>query len=123
MDPRLKEFVTLFNDRSFFEAHEILELLWLESKGKEKDFYKGLIQCAAAFVHHQRGNPKGAQKLYQRANGYLKSYLPRFGGINTEKLMVQVRDFFETNGDNSTDTPKIEFVKSEYRTRKSEPQK
>ncbi len=110
MDQRLKDFVTLFNDRSFFEAHEVLELLWLETEGREKDFYKGLIQCAAAFVHHQRGNPKGAQKLYQRANSYLKSYLPHFGGINTEKLASEFQDFFETNRDTSTDTPQIEFL-------------
>ena len=109
MDPRLKEFVILFNNKSFFEAHEVLELLWLETEGQEKDFYKGLIQCAAAFVHHQRGNPNGAKKLYQRANGYLQSYLPQYGGIDTQKLLTQFQDFFEgTPG--SEILPQIEFL-------------
>ena len=111
MDPRLEAFVMLFNSKSFFEAHEVLELLWLETKGKERDFYKGLIQYAAAFVHYQRGNPKGAQKLYRRADGYLGSYLPHHSGINTEKLMVQVRDFFETDPEANSDVlPQIEFL-------------
>ncbi len=111
MDQRLEAFVVLFNNRKFFEAHEVLELLWLETEGKEKDFYKGLIQCAAAFVHHQRGNPRGAHKLYQRANNYLKSYLPHYGGINSEKLMVQVRNFFETDPEANSDVlPQIEFL-------------
>jgi len=111
MDPRLEAFVVLFNNEKFFEAHEVLELLWLETEGTERDFYKGLIQCAAAFVHHQRGNPKGAEKLYQRANGYLQSYLPGSGGINTEKLLRQFQHFFETDRNvSSAVLPRIEFL-------------
>jgi hypothetical protein len=42
-----------FNGGDYYEAHDVLEELWL-AEGKEGqgyDFYKGLIQIAGAFVH------------------------------------------------------------------------
>jgi hypothetical protein len=94
MDQRLKEFIELFNRKEFFEAHEVLEDLWVESEGEEKDFYKGLIQCAVAFVHLDRNNFKGATKLHRTACGYLTHYLPEYAEIDTEHLLEQFETFF-----------------------------
>lgn len=94
MDERLKEFIDLFNRKDFFEAHEVLEDLWIETEGEEKDFYKGLIQCAVAFVHLDRNNDKGAMKLFGTACGYLNHYLPDYCEINTESLLEQFESFF-----------------------------
>lgn len=94
MEPRLQEFIRLFNDKEFFEAHETLESLWIETEGPEKDFYKGLIQCAVAFVHLERGNYKGARKLFRTACRYLEGYLPDHGGIHTEQLLEDFEEFF-----------------------------
>jgi predicted metal-dependent hydrolase len=55
--------IALFNARKFFEAHEAWEELWLIEPEPEKTFLQGLIQLAAAFHHHGRGNPRGAQSL------------------------------------------------------------
>ena len=55
LDPRYLAFFQCFNDEHFFEAHEVLEPLWLEERGRPKAaFYKGLIQLAGAFVHLQK---------------------------------------------------------------------
>ena len=70
------EFISLFNRGKFFEAHEVLELLWRREKGGERDFYHGLIQIAAAFVHIQKGTPEGGKKLLVTATQYLEKYLP-----------------------------------------------
>jgi hypothetical protein len=111
IDPRLKEFVRLFNEEKFFDAHEVLEDLWLETEGELKDFYKGLIQCAVAFVHLQRGNLRGAIKLYTTASGYLRRYLPECEQINTEKLMNEFVAFFSRETlDRSIDPPRIEWL-------------
>lgn len=96
MDPRLQDFINLFNEKEFFEAHEMLEGLWIETEGEDKDFYKGLIQCAVAFVHLERGNFKGARKLFRTAHGYLHAYLPEHGEIQTEKLLEEFEEFFDT---------------------------
>jgi predicted metal-dependent hydrolase len=64
-----------FNRQLFYEAHDVLEELWLESRGKpEGDFYKGLIQLAGAFVHIQKGRPQPAASLLRLAEQNLQKY-------------------------------------------------
>ena len=96
MDSRLDKFIALFNGKDFFEAHEVLEAVWMETGGTDKDFYKGLIQCAVAFVHLDRNNYKGATKLFRTACGYLRHFLPEYEGIDTQDLLRQFEDFFAT---------------------------
>ena len=44
----------LFNEHRFWEVHEVLEGLWKELSGPEKDLVQGLILVAAALVHVQK---------------------------------------------------------------------
>ena len=60
---RYKKGVWLFNHRYFFECHEILEELWMETIGTEKTFYQMIIHAAVAFVHWENGNRKGVLSL------------------------------------------------------------
>lgn len=76
-DPRYLAFFDCFNGHRFFEAHEVLEELWLEVKhGGDGDFYKGLIQLAAAFLHWREGRPGPAAALLRTARGHLAKYPP-----------------------------------------------
>jgi hypothetical protein len=61
---RYKKGVWLFNQRYFFECHEILEAQWMESIGTEKTFYQMIIHCAVTFVHWENANRKGVLSLY-----------------------------------------------------------
>lgn len=48
-------FFRLWNERRYYEAHDVLEQLWLAEKNAElARFYQGLIQAAGAFVHLQK---------------------------------------------------------------------
>ena len=48
-------FFECFNRGEFYEAHDVLEQLWLADKeGPKGKFYKGLIQLAGAFVDRLR---------------------------------------------------------------------
>ena len=78
---------TCFNQAEYYEAHDVLEHLWLQTPGENHRFYKGLIQLAGAFVHlkkqHARPtHPKDgarlrpASRLFQLARGNLLSYAP-----------------------------------------------
>lgn len=96
-DKRIDEFVELFNSKRFFEAHEVLEDLWIETESDVKDYYKGLIQCAVAFVHLERGNYRGAKKLFRTACGYLNRYPSPLEGIDVEKLLKDFHEFFESH--------------------------
>ena len=46
-------FFDCFNRQDYYDAHDVLEELWLKDGklGVNFAFYKGLIQCAGAFVH------------------------------------------------------------------------
>src|SRR5438045_9798054 len=47
-------FFQLWNAQKYYEAHDVLEQLWLVEKNAElARFYQALIQAAGAFVHLQ----------------------------------------------------------------------
>ena len=101
----LAEFSCLFNQEKFFEAHEVLEIAWRNEKGKTTKagqnqwacFYQGLIQIAAAFVHIQRQNLGGAEKLLDSAYRYLETLPPVYGGIDIRTLMAETRQCLSVN--------------------------
>jgi len=62
-------FFQLWNAQKYYEAHDVLEQLWLAEKNAElARFYQALIQAAGAFVHlqknfHQPSHPKHSRRL------------------------------------------------------------
>jgi len=64
-----------FNRQLYFEAHEVLEVLWLgQRQGPNGAFYKGLIQLAGGFVHLQKNRPGPAGALFKLAQTNLGRY-------------------------------------------------
>jgi len=82
-------FIKLFNDEKFFEAHEVLESRWRLEPGEARDFYHGLIQIAAIFVHIRKGTPQGGKNLLKTARKYLGKYSPTFMNLNLRKLLAE----------------------------------
>lgn len=84
---RYLEGIALFNQREYFEAHEVWEDLWREADGNDRQFYQGLIQCAVSLEHMKRGNASGARRLFQRCQKRLAP-LPRvYMGLDIWSLM------------------------------------
>jgi len=52
--PCYRAFFRCWNEQRYYEAHDVLEQLWLKTESGEADFFKGLIQAAGAFVHLQK---------------------------------------------------------------------
>ncbi len=109
IDPRFKKGLELFNRQEFFECHEVIEALWLETPGEDprRDLYKGVIQAAAAIYQHNRGILSGALGLHKTSVQYLKKYQPRTLNLNVEKLVRDLNHFFK-ECDKET-IPKLEF--------------
>ena len=68
LDPHYTGYFTCFNAAQYYEAHDILEHLWLRCHDANALFYKALIQIAGAFVHLQKHHlhplhPKHATRL------------------------------------------------------------
>jgi predicted metal-dependent hydrolase len=73
--PHYVGYFDLFNRGLFYEAHDVLEALWLpRRKEPAGNFYKGLIQLAGAFVHLQKSRLKPAASLFKLADGNLRKY-------------------------------------------------
>ncbi len=67
LDAHYLAYFACFNRRQYYEAHDVLEALWLKDRhGADGDFFKGLIQLAGAFVHLQRHLSKTFRKPLHR---------------------------------------------------------
>ncbi|MDY6764912.1 MAG: DUF309 domain-containing protein [Halobacteria archaeon] len=84
--PALRKGARLFNEEEFFEAHEVWEDEWHEAVGTNKTFLHGLIQTAAAYVHHKRGNPQGVLSLSNSALIYLKKVPSYYRGVDVKHV-------------------------------------
>jgi GNAT superfamily N-acetyltransferase len=64
-----------FNEGLYYEAHDVLEEMWLPSRGQPADhFYKGLIQLAGAFVHLQKNRLGPSNALFNLARANLEKF-------------------------------------------------
>lgn len=52
--PCYRGFFRCWNEQRYYEAHDVLEHLWLETTSEDANYFKGLIQAAGAFVHLQK---------------------------------------------------------------------
>jgi predicted metal-dependent hydrolase len=75
LDPHYAGYFAYFNRGEFYEAHDVLEHLWLPQRGGANGaFYKGLIQLAGAFVHLQKNRLGPAAALFKLARTNLQKY-------------------------------------------------
>ena len=73
LSPYYLGYFACFNQQLYFEAHDVLEELWLvDRKGPDGDFYKGLIQLAGAFVHLQKNRLRPSAALFKLAEANLR---------------------------------------------------
>jgi predicted metal-dependent hydrolase len=94
-DPRYLAGILFFNDRDFFEAHEVWEDVWTESSGPERRFYQGLIQAAVALHHFRNGNVRGALKLYRTGRAYMEPLDGPFFGLDKAVFWERMADCFQ----------------------------
>lgn len=93
-DPRFTQALELFNAREFFACHDVLEELWGETLGPERQFYQGLIHAAIALFHFGEGNLGGARKMYGSAVNYLAPYRPAFMNVDVDRLLAELQAAF-----------------------------
>jgi len=79
-----------YEEKDFFEAHELWEELWSEYYLDDKTFIQGLIQLAVSFVHLGNGNLNGAKSLLNKSADKFSSYSGLHRGINIDQLKQQI---------------------------------
>lgn len=71
----------------WFAAHEAWETAWKQARDTdEAEFFKGLSQMGAGYVHLLRGNAHGTVTLLRRASGRIGRYPDGHRGIHTLAL-------------------------------------
>ena len=105
-DPHYAGYFTCFNSGQYYEAHDVLEHLWLRCRDENALFYKGLIQIAGAFVHLQKQaarpeHPKDGRRLHPAVRLFrlglanLDGYRPRHLRLDVEALCALCAAFAE----------------------------
>ncbi|HLP75559.1 MAG TPA: DUF309 domain-containing protein [Candidatus Paceibacterota bacterium] len=96
LDAHYLAYFGCFNRQLYFEAHDVLEGLWLADRsGPNCSFYKGLIQLAGAFVHLQKNRLRPAAALFKLAQANLKKYPDAHADLNVEAVLVVIEEWLE----------------------------
>ena len=100
-------FFQLWNAQKYYEAHDVLEQLWLvEKKAELARFYQALIQAAGAFVHLQKNfeqpshakhgrRLRPATRLFSLALRNLEGFPDEYHALDLaqfRKLLLRYRD-------------------------------
>ena len=74
--PYYLAFFRCWNEQRYYEAHDVLEQLWLKTKSPDADYFKGLIQAAGAFVHLQKRLRASVACEAQQALASRRAFVP-----------------------------------------------
>lgn len=127
--PFYRAFFHCWNEQRYYEAHDVLEQLWLKTKSRDADYFKGLIQAAGAFVHLQKRfeHPSHAKysrrlppavRLFRLAERNLSSFTPRHHGLDVAALCQLLRAYadqiiasdYKTNPWSRDTAPKLKLM-------------
>ncbi len=104
LDAHYLGYFDCFNRQLFYEAHDVLEDLWLKDRhGPDGNFYKGLIQLAGAFVHLQKNRLRPAAALLKLALANLALYPPMHKQLDLKAVQCLAQNWLgelERNGFN-----------------------
>ncbi len=78
--------IKLFNEGDYFDAHEELEHAWNEDKSAARDFYRAVLQVAVAYLQIERGNYRGAVKMFLRVRQWLNQLPDSCHGVDLAQL-------------------------------------
>jgi len=100
--PCYRGFFRCWNEQRYYEAHDVLEHLWLRTTSSDADYFKGLIQAAGGFVHLQKQfehptHPKHgrrlgpAVRLFRLAEKNLTPFGPMRYGFDVSGLLALIQ--------------------------------
>jgi uncharacterized protein len=101
LDAHYLGYFECFNQGLFYEAHDVLEELWLAQRdGPNYSFHKGLIQFAGAFVHLQKNRLRPSAALFKLAAANLGKYPARHERLDVAEMQGVIEHWLrqlETN--------------------------
>ncbi len=95
-DPHYLGYFDCFNQQMYYEAHDVLEELWLQTKGDLHFFYKGLIQLTGAYVHLKKSRLSPASRLFLLALKNLEPHAPMREQLDVTEVVARIRAWNKT---------------------------
>ena len=127
--PFYRTFFQCWNQQRYYEAHDVLEQLWLNTDTNDDQFFKGLIQAAGAFVHLQKHfeHPTHAKhsrrlqpavRLFRLAERNLSIFAPKHHGLDVAAVCELLRSYvdqivacdYKTNPWSPESAPKLKLL-------------
>ncbi|MDF1501177.1 MAG: DUF309 domain-containing protein [Anaerolineales bacterium] len=82
--------IRLHNKMEFYQAHEKLELAWMEAEEHEGYLYRALLQTSVTYLHLERENLRGAAKMLLRLRQWLDPLPGTCRGVDIQDLRETV---------------------------------
>lgn len=89
--PLVMEGIELFNERNYYQCHEVLEDAWNNEQGPVRVMYQGILQIGVACYHVQNKNWRGAMKVLERGIPKAGRFAPSCMGIDIAALLAEAR--------------------------------
>lgn len=86
---QLEKAIAEFNEQKFYDCHDTLEAIWMESVEPDKTFYQGILQIAVGCYHLSNSNWKGSVILLGEGIRKLRGYEPDYFALNVSQLVEQ----------------------------------
>jgi hypothetical protein len=104
--PFYRAYFQCWNAQQYYEAHDVLEQVWLNKDSADDNFFKGLIQAAGAFVHLKKNfehpeHPKHSRRLrpavrlFELAERNLSEFAPQHHGLDVANLIGILKAYRE----------------------------
>jgi len=95
-DKAIERAIQLFNDERYWEAHEVLEQIWKNASGTEREILNGIILIAAAFVHDEKNEQEICISILQRARKKLDQAFRRYYTIDIIRLEEMISEIINS---------------------------
>src|SRR5690606_37065689 len=92
----VRQGIALFNERRFYEQHEVIEHEWHAERGPIRRLYQGILEVGVGFYHALNGNQKGAVLLLTDGVEKLSGFLPSALGIDTARLVRETQSCLDS---------------------------
>ena len=103
--------IDLFNNGYWWEAHEVLEKLWVQT-GKTTPiaiFLQGLIQISAALLKDSQSLSRGSAKLLEKGLPKIQLQTGLFLGIDGSEFASEIEAYF-AKGSSAPFPPRIQLI-------------
>ena len=82
----------LFNEKKFYEAHEIWEDLWTEYRQVDDKFIQGLIQLSVGYFHISNTNKRGAVSLFNKSLSKFELFRGIHRNLDVDLIIMSVNE-------------------------------